>query len=312
MSKKFGWDYIVSQELDRMRDALTHAQDGLLREECERLHRELSPREAAESQVELTGDLAAIRGLAWFGIKTYIEKRFPSPLAHIDGRSQWEIYLSGMRVMLLKFPNSYFCSAIFTMFQMDDVKRKLLSYGHEFESHLPAFHRVMQDMVQFQEHFERGEEDMRPHREPDHDLVRTYAMYKTWLQDDQFTIFSRAYDETCRSAITLIIEGPLQLYIMISSENLQIILKAFTAERLSDLWTSDYVKDVMHLGKHIEEGVSASLVRRLGLPLMKKFAEEYLAEWHQDMAALRAQYSTVDRRERFIHQFEQGVLFSNS
>lgn len=306
--KPEGWLYTRRREIDRVKRAASRTEQSLLAQEDERLHQEFAAHTAAKRQAEFTDDLRFIREISTFGIERY---NVPSPTDQIDGRVAWEVYLGAVRGFLAEFPQGYASSALFSLLGLEGVRQKLLSYAQEWESHLPAYYRVMKDASAYQHIFERAEQDMCAHKKPDYQLLRSYAMYKTWLHDDSFENFSRAYSETCASAVTLIIEGPIQLYLMIADDHMQIILKALTVKRISDLFSQNGIADMMHLGTYMQRGVQKSRLIPIGIAYAKMLADEYLKDWKEDMAELRSHYNTVEKRNRFIHVFEQGTFFSS-
>lgn len=305
-----GWSYTTRREIGRLKRAALRTEQSLLAQEDERLHQEFAAHEAAKRQVEFTDDLRFIHELSIFGLERYANN-CPSPIDQIDGRTAWEVYLGAVRGFLAEFPQGYVSSALFSLLGLEGVRQKLLSYAQEWESHLPAYYRVMKDVSAYQHIFERAEQDMCAHKKPDYQLLRSYAMYKTWLHDDSFENFSRAYSETCASAVTLIIEGPIQLYLMIANDHMQIILKSLTVKRISDLFSSNGIADMMHLGKYVAGGVQKSRLIPIGISFAKTLSHEYLKDWKDDMSELRSQYTSVEKRNRFIHAFEQGAFFSS-
>ncbi|MDP3779553.1 MAG: hypothetical protein Q8R30_05965 [bacterium] len=302
-----GWSYITSREINRLKRAASRTEQCLLAQEDERLHHEFTSHEAAKRQAEFTDDLRFIHEISVYGMQRY---KIPSPTDQIDGRLTWEVYLGAARGFLAKFPQSY-TSTVFSLFGLEGMRQKILSYVHECESHLPAWYRVMKDISLHQQIFERAENDMCAYKKPDYQLLRSYTMYKTWLFDDSFENFARAYSETCQSAVTIFIEGPIQLYLMIAEDHMQLIIKALTIEKLTDLFSSKDIADMMHLGTYVERGVQNSRLIPIGISFAKMLTDEYLKDWKEDMGDLRNQYNSMEKRNRFIHAFEQGLFFAS-
>ena len=306
--KTQGWSYTTKREIGRLKRAASRTEQSLLAQEDERLHQEFAAPIAAKRQAEFTDDLRFIHDISMFGAQRY---NFLSPTDQIDGRVAWEVYLGAVRGFLAEFPQGYVSSALFSLLGLEGVRQKLLSYAQEWETHLPAYYRVMKDASAYQHIFNRAEQDMCAHKKSDYQLLRSYAMYKTWLHDDSFENFARAYSEACTSAVTLIIEGPIQLYLMIADDHMQIILKSLTIKRISDLFSANGIADMVHLGTYVLRGVQKSRLIPIGISFAKMLTCEYLKDWNEDMSELRSQYATVEKRNRFIHAFEQGAFFSS-
>ncbi len=303
------WQKVVTREIERLRKAAEITELELLAKEDERIHQEKPPRDAARHQARFAIELRAVRQITLFFLEHYLIHHLPSPREEIRGRLKWEVYLGALKIFLAKFPKSYFLSLVFPTFHLEKAGEKLLSFGNEFQAHLKAFYRVARDTSTFQHNFEYAEHWMERFREPENDLIETYAICKSWTRDEEFEEFQRSYEETCRAAVTIVIEGPLQLYLMISSESMVFIFRALTAENLSDLLKAEGVEDLVELGKYLEGVVKNSRFIPLAQSFMKVLAEEYLKDWNGEMKELRRRYPTADSRERFLKRFEEGSLF---
>ena len=290
------------RELRRFHQAVDKAIDQLLAAKYEETrdyaaHRQFAGTCTFVKNVSRAVDLVADKMLPLF------ERR--------DERTNWEVYLSGLRKLCRDLPESYLFRFVLPLYGLEDVQGKVLSYTGRWLEGLHAAHKFFREAERYLGHLEQGEQIAGAYEAAGgEDLARLYASLKTWESDEEAQGFCDAVAEFLDTTLEVLVVGPIQLYLMLGRDSFTLIFKTLSVGRLADLREGD-AEYAELLGLHefvhglVENSATLAVLREVGARAGKLYAQSLREEENR----LRGQLPTRDLRRSFIRRYEAGVLF---
>lgn len=228
-----------------------------------------------------------------------------------DGRSNWEIYLSGLRQLFRKMPDSYLMRFVVPMFGLDDLGETISAYCGKWLDQTHAAQKSLREVERYLLNLDRGEAIAAEYGADDLELVRLYASLKTWRTKQEFDTFANDLEDLLQCSIEVFISGPIQLYLMLSPDTVLVILKSLTVGRLSEMRGGQIeYADMMKLAEWVRGLLADSETLQIGRQIVSSVAQEYVRSLRLDHDRLRAQLPERSMRESFVQRFESGALFA--
>lgn len=239
-------------------------------------------------------------------------QHLPSPLEEVRERSVWEVYLSGLRYLFRRYPQGFFRQTNLAVGELQDPLEKTDAYCDKCLEGFSAIAELVQEIKKYCEHYKTGQEIIQHYGQWPKDIVRLYASLKTWTRDDEFEIFENRVHAAQKQIFEVIIEGPIQLYLLVGEENWFFVLKTLTVERFQDFFSDKNKKDLQDL-RELHRAVYETVEISTTYETFKQFFQEslriYVEDSLKDAKQLRNQYPTDDLRRKFIRRFETGEIF---
>lgn len=234
-----------------------------------------------------------------------------APLLETSGeRSNWEIYLAGLRHVVRKLPESYLFKFVFPMLGLDSVREKLVAYSARWLEQFHAAHRLLRESEGYVHNLTRGYDVAQEYSVADNELPRLYASVKTWPSKEDLERFASALSDFLDLTVEAFVVGPIQLYLMLGRDGFTLIFKALTVTKLSDLrGDSREIEDVLRLHDFLNGLVTSSTTLPTVQEVLKEATKEYAKRFREEQARLRAQLPTREMRYRFVERYETGALF---
>jgi len=291
---------VKERELKRFGRALDEAVDSLLAAKFN----ELRNYEAYNQYVETC---QAVKAIVRFldGIADKLAPLFERR----QGRSAWDVYLSGLRRLHRQWPESHFSRQTLTGYKLDDLNEKLTAFSGKVLEQLGAAQKALQHVDAYLDNLAAGQDIAEAYQNQSEDLPRLYASLKTWATEDDW---QRLYDDLAAfldQTIEVIVIGPIQLYLMLRRDTFLLIFKALSLSRLGEERDDAEYREVMAWHDFIYSLVEGSATRQILGELLRRAVQAYLADWRQEHTRLRDQLPRRELRERFIERYETGALF---
>jgi len=297
---------LKSRELRRFHGAVHHAMDALLAQKYEETRK-------PEEYKRYTRACNTIKeGL---GLLDLALDRLP-PLfdrsgdEESDARPNWEVYLSGLRNLFRKMPDSYLLRFVLPMFGLESLSEKLTAYSKLWLGSLHASHVLLRETDRFLINLERAQRLAQEYDDSNVTLQRLYASVKTWESNDELEAFMAAMQKFLDSSLEVFILGPIQLYLMLDKGSMTMIFKALSVGRLSELRERDIQCDeLLKLHEYVHKSVEDSTVLEVARTVLSEASKEYVKRLRQEQRNLRGQLPSQELRYRFVQRFESGALF---
>lgn len=239
-------------------------------------------------------------------------KHLPSPLEKKRGRSVWEVYLSGLRYFCRKYPQGFFRQVVLSPREWGDFPGKIDSFICKCSEGFTDIADLSKELEKYCRHHQNGLNIAKQYKEWQPDSVGLYASLKTWKGDDEFQVFENRLLKAQQQIIEIIIEGPIQLYLIIGQENFFIILKILTLKDLRDFYSDQDQEEPRDL-KDLNESVYKTVENSEFLETFKELSKESLRicsdNFLEEEKRRRRQYPDEELRDRFIKCFEEGDVF---
>lgn len=305
------WEEVKKREEKRFKEALDKARGTVF---ANRFPAEKSFR--AEDLLEFERILRLIEGMILLGCKIFFEHLL-SPLEKIRGRSIWEVYLSGAKHLARRYPLGEFRSRI-GLKEWEGFPEKVDAFVKACQTSFSDFAELGREIEQYITNAKRANEIAAPYQKKDGvdyaALCRLYASLKTW-KDNDLSRFQSLLEKSGQHLIEVIIEGPIQLYLLIGRDTWFLIIRVFTLERLSD-FSSDKdqkeLQDSNDLSQAIYDLLENSTKYKTFKEMLNEAVRLYIDDFISSQKSLRSQCPTQEFRRRFLERFEQGNLFQNS
>lgn len=227
-----------------------------------------------------------------------------------NDRSNWEVYLSGLRRLFRQMPDSYLFRFVLPMFGLDDLGEKVSAYSQKWLDQTHAAQKVLRETERYLGNLDRGASVAADYRADDLEMVRLYASLKTWQSKEEFEAFVDDVDEFLASSVEVFVSGPVQLYLMLSRDTMLLIFKSLSVGKLTDLrdGESDYA-ELMRFSDFVRSLVQDSETLRLSREIVVRATKEYVSDLRRDQERLRAQLPDRATKRSFVQRFETGALF---
>lgn len=314
---------IKIREKSRMENAVKRAREVVLRDHFPYLH-DYTLKEIRDYE-EL---LERLEGLILLGIQGFY-KHLPSPLEEVRGRSKWEVYLSGLRYLIRKYPQGFF-RTILALKEWEGFPEKIDAYLEKSVSALSDFYLLAREIRKYCLNYNKGrkiarqyiqiQDDKEPEENEENCLVeedfknlcRLYASLKSWEQEEEFSRFNNHIEKCQNQFFEVIIEGPIQLYLLIGEETWFFILKILTIEHLGDFFLEKDKKelhDLREINKLIYKTIENSEFYQTLKSFIREFLKIYVDDLKRSQERLRGQYPTRELKRKFVKRFERGEIF---
>ncbi|MBI2953302.1 MAG: hypothetical protein HYY30_03245 [Chloroflexi bacterium] len=292
---------VKRRELRRFHGAVDSVVEGLLLKKYE------ETRKADEYR-----DYARVCGLIKSNLHTLdlIADKTGPLFETTDERSNWEIYLSGLRHILRKTSDSYLFKFVLPMLGLDGVREKLSAYTVKCLDQLHASQKTMREVDGYVRNLSKGCAIGQEYRAQDNELPRLYASIKTWSSKDDLDHFLTGLAEFLDVSVEVFVVGPVQLYLMLGRDAFMMIFKALSVGKLSELRESDrHYEDTMRLHEFVNGLMANSTTVQVMQEVMKESVKEYTKRLRDEQERLRAQLPTKELKQRFAQRYESGILF---
>lgn len=234
------------------------------------------------------------------------------PLFDMDaGRPRWDVYLEGVRGLLRDFRTSFLLSTIFPLFKLNDVGGKTASLDEEALKLLHSGQVVLNDLDVYVQSRAFAQVLLRSYGQNENGLLgKAYAVAKTWEEEEKFEGFSRVLEQMLDQSVTVIIEGPIQLYLMLSKTEIIFIFKALSSRVADDRELGDrQLSAALALHEEVQEKLRKSEIRECCLKLLRLMFKSYHESWVSKHKETRSLFPTEDMRRKFLERFEHGTIF---
>lgn len=225
-------------------------------------------------------------------------------------RSNWEIYLTGLRKMARKMPDSYLYRFVLPMLGLEPLREKVSAYSGRCLEQFHAAHKTLQEVDTYLANLTVGQSIAREYQSERSDLPRLYSSAKTWDSQSDFEGFFRGLEEFLDLTVEVFVVGPVQLYLMIGKDTFLAIFKALSVGKLSELHDNGREHlEVLQLHDFVYGAVADSKILAVSREVMQQAVREYSKRLRAEHERLRAQLPTRELRRRFIGRYESGALF---
>lgn len=228
-----------------------------------------------------------------------------------DSRANWDIFASGIRWINQRMPDSYFFRFVLPMFKLEDLGGKILSYSGQWleQTHISA--KALSEIDKYLRNYEKGEEIVERYSTSNQELVRLYALIKTWETKEKFEKFFKDFENLLSTSVEVFISGPIQLYLMISKESFLLIFKALSIGKINELEEPKREKyqEIMAFHDWFYGLIEKSEPLRVFQEAAGSVTKEYVRLLREEEENIRKQLPTKDLKNRLIERFEKGLLF---
>ena len=228
-----------------------------------------------------------------------------------ESRSHWNVYLEGMRGILRDYRHSHLLRAIFPMLKIGELGEKTHAWAEEALELLHTAEVFLEGLDRYLQALAEGQKILASYGRSKHEgLARVYASLKTWEETKDFEKFAENFEKLLDQTVTVVVEGPIQLYLMLSREGFLLIFRALSAVKLDDRKLRDRdLASLMKLHEDFKGRVESWEARKRSHRLIRHALEIYCEQWRREQEERRSFLPTEDLRKRFVERFERGELF---
>lgn len=316
------FSYVKNRELKRLHQACNKASKKILKDRYGKLaekdyNKVRGYHQWVTSTISLLGSIFSSR---WERLYQKREGDLSS-FRVLKDRSRYDIYESGIRRFLKKYPQSYWTSHVIKIFNLGDIQNRILEHTDNFLNWLRFFGGINKLTEVYLNNLDRGVDMAKDYSGRDvedlyeDDLVRLYGYLKTWEDQEDLDEFMKDLDYLFDNTIELYIEGPIKLYLKLSKDKYLVIFKALTAEKQSDLpYIDEEQKEVMDAHGEFYDMVKEEMEEDTGflyniVELAKKTRENYIKSFKEDVNRLKFLFPSQELRRQFIRKYESGFIF---
>lgn len=239
----------------------------------------------------------------------------PTLFEDLDGRARWDRYLTGLNYELSDFRWSFLLKGAFALLKLQGAADIIESYAVRLAQAVKVFHTMFQPADEYVRNWSEGENIMREYNQTPHkELVALFAHCKTFSEDARFEAFRHSLDNTCNEAITVIIEDSVILFLKITRDFIEVFV------RLPLLRQIEHFEDKDVNRKLVEEDMKTMILRWAGYledsehralfnRLLRKTTTHVVSSWYEEEKQRRRQVPSLEKRQRFVEQFKQGLIF---
>ncbi|MCL5960991.1 MAG: hypothetical protein M1358_17095 [Chloroflexi bacterium] len=227
-------------------------------------------------------------------------------------RSNWEIYLTGLRKTARKLPDSYLFRFVLPMLGLETLREKLSAYSIRCLDQFHTAHKTLQETDRYLQNLTRGYGIAQEYHSDHTDLPRLYSSVKTWESNQDLGRFLGQIQDLLDLTVEVFIAGPIQLYLMIGRDTFLAVFKALTVGKLNDLQQGDREQfEMLQLHDFLHNSAASSKTLEITQEILREAVKEYTKRFREEHEALRGQLPTQEIRRRFIHRYESGILFQS-
>ena len=288
---------IIIREKEHWNSAFEEAYNKLFEKEV--LNQSLDKKEY-EKRVS---HLEFSRQLVFHGLDILF-REFPKLMEDIDGITRIERYITSIRALFIKVEHGVLFKLALSMSGLSEVSNKVVEWSKQANNSLPSFYKFFKDCEKYIANYNHGKTLVA--NKFGEDLVPLYASLKTWKTEDDFNNFNQQFQNVSSQFIQIYIEGPIQLYLIISENYFSLVLKALLLERLSQ--KENPFADLILLNDHIKTLIKESKTLDYSIELLKLTTQYATEKWVTRQNKKRLTHPTPHLREKFINNFENGVF----
>lgn len=228
-----------------------------------------------------------------------------------ESRARWNVYLEGMRGVLRDYRHSHLLRAILPMLKAGELGEKSHAWTEEALELLHTAEIFLEGLDCYLQALAKGQEILAAYgRSRNEGLARVYASLKSWEESKDFEKFAANFEKLLNQSVTVVVEGPIQLYLMLSREGFLLIFRALSAVKLEDRKLRDRdLASLMKLHDDFKGRVEGWEARKRSSRLIRRALEIYFERWRQKQEERRSLLPTEELRKRFPERFERGELF---
>ena len=292
---------VMKRELKRFHRAVDAAIKGLLSQKYSAADDYQEYEKYAKACQRVKGGL---------GMVDLVADRLPPLFDQRAGRTNWEVYLAGLRQIHRLFPDSHLFQAVLSTYRLEDLKGKLRAFSDRWLDFLHEADESLRQVDKYLGNLAEAQEIMAGYGNENESLARLCASLKTWEKEEDF---EKLFDDLRRfldTGIEVFIVGPIQLYLMLNRDTFLLIFKALTVDKLSKLEEEgrDY-DDAMALHDFVYGLLRDSQTRQVMSEVLEAAAAKYIEDLKEEHTKLRQQVPSKERKRRFVQYFEEGTLF---
>ncbi len=225
-------------------------------------------------------------------------------------RTNWEVYLTGLRKMVRQAPQSYLFRFVLPMLGLEALREKFSAYSARCLDQFHVAHKTLAETENYLQNLTKGHSIAQEYRSEKGDLPRLYSTVKTWETESDFDRFLDNLTNLLDLTVEVFIVGPVQLYLMIGRDTFLAIFKGLTAGKLSDLQQNDREQsDMLQLHDFVHDSIANSKTVEITHEVLRETVREYTKRLREEHQTLRVQLPNREIRRRFIQRYESGALF---
>ncbi len=318
------FSHVKGRELKRLNQAITKASSKLLKEKYGKIgEKDYGKIKGYHMWVTSTVNiLSSIFSSRWE--RLYQKREDLASFRALKERSRFDIYDSGIRRFLKKYPYSHWSNSVIKLLQLNDFQSLFMEHVDNFLNWLRYFGTINKRGEVYLNYLDRAVDIARTYSERDEDdlhdddLVRLYAYLKSWEDQEELDEFIEDMDKFFDRTIELYIEGPIKLYLKLSKDKYLIIFKALTAESPNELpYIDEDQKEIMEVNDDVYEMIEEEMHEDTGflyniVELLKKARENYIKSLKEDVNKLKFLFPTQELRRQFIRKYECGFIFKEN
>lgn len=227
------------------------------------------------------------------------------------GRPKWETYVSGLRFVARFFRKGYFSNVVFPLLGMEEVAVYINSLAEHSLKVLNDIQRSSAAIELYAANYSRAAEQTKAINRKEERLCLKYASLKTWGDsEEELSKFVDYLRDAFLGSIEIFIEGPIKLYVMLGRDRFLLILRALTAERLSEMEEMDkYLFDALGILTTLSILIEKSDLLNTLRELLPEALSQYVKLWEEEQDSICKELPTRELRRLFIQRFEDGTLF---
>jgi hypothetical protein len=244
----------------------------------------------------------------------FLTRVAPTLFEDLNGRVRWNRYLTGVNCELSDFRWSFFLKGIFFLLKLQGAADIIESYVVRLAQAVKVFHTMFQPADEYVKNWFEGENIMREYGQTPHEeLVALFTHCKTFPEDARFETFHDSLNRTCNEAITVIIEDSVTLFLKITRDFIEIFVRLPLLRQMEHFEDKDVDRKlveedmkimILRLAGYIEDSEHRALLNRL----LRKAAAHAVDSWYEEEKQRRRQFSSLEKRQRFVEQFKQGLI----
>ena len=226
-------------------------------------------------------------------------------------RKPWDAYMTGARTLTRTTPTGFALGVAAKVLGLEDTVNKIASLISRSTEVQGDLYQVAAKTKKFIDHYEWAKKQAEKYGSTDDGLIRKYANLKTWEKKDEFQQFSSVAEKATDGIIEVFVEGPVKLYLMISSGQLMVVIQGLIARDSFEFQSADEkgLGNSLSLLLNAQKAVEISPLFKIVRELFAQGLKEYHASWKEEHLEIRQSALDEDREKRFIQCFENGTLF---
>ncbi len=229
-------------------------------------------------------------------------------------RKSWDTHLTGVRTLTRTTPKGYALSVAAKFLNLEETTDKVASLISRSTAVQCDIYQVAAKAKAFIDHYEYAKKQADKFGNTDDELARKYASLKTWERKEEFDQFSSVAEKATADVIEVFIEGPIKLYLMISPEQLMILIQGLAMRNAFDFMNAEKkgFDDSLTLLLNSQKAVETSSLFKIIRELLAEGLKKYHSLWKEENEEIRHSFIDEDRAKRFVECFENGTLFVKS